>query len=173
MSTTYRTVDTPVGTLTLVAEAGALRAVLWPGDDPARAGLDRRPALPEPAPHDTAARLLDAAERQFDAYFAGRSATFDLPLQPAGTPWQRQVWQALTGIPAGHTETYGALATSLGRPSAARAVGAAVGRNPLGVVVPCHRVVGADGTLTGFAGGVEAKRWLLQHEGALISRLRR
>ncbi len=105
-------------------------------------------------------------ERQLDEYFAGSRTMFDLPLAPAGTPFQRRVWDELTRIPWGATVTYGELAARAGHPGAARAVGAAVGRNPISIVVPCHRVVGADGTLTGYAGGVERKATLLALEGS-------
>ncbi len=103
---------------------------------------------------------------QFAAYFAGTSTVFDLPLAVTGTPFQRAVWALLREVPYGTTTTYGALAARLGKPGASRAVGLANGRNPVGVVVPCHRVVGSDGTLTGYAGGLDVKRWLLAHERA-------
>lgn len=103
---------------------------------------------------------------QLDEYFAGSRATFDLALAPAGTPFQQRVWAELARIPAGTTVTYGELARRVGRPGAARAVGAAVGRNPVSIVVPCHRVVGSDGALTGYAGGIARKAFLLALEGA-------
>jgi methylated-DNA-[protein]-cysteine S-methyltransferase len=103
---------------------------------------------------------------QLDEYFAGSRATFDLALAPAGTPFQQRVWAELARIPAGTTVTYGELARRAGRPGAARAVGAAVGRNPVSIVVPCHRVVGSDGALTGYAGGIARKAFLLALEGA-------
>jgi methylated-DNA-[protein]-cysteine S-methyltransferase len=109
--------------------------------------------------------LLVEARAQLAAYFAGRLRAFDLPLAPRGTPFQRDVWRALAAVPYGATTTYGALAATLGRPTAARAVGAANGANPLPVVVPCHRVVGADGSLTGYLGGVPLQRALLVLEG--------
>jgi methylated-DNA-[protein]-cysteine S-methyltransferase len=153
----HRRLDTPVGTLTVVASDAGLRAVLWPDDRPGRVPL-------EPTSEQGESPLLDAAVDQLEAYFAGRSDRFDLVLDPRGTPFQLAVWEALTAIEPGTTTTYGQLAAAVGRPSAARAVGAAVGRNPLSVIVPCHRVIGRDGTLTGFAGGMTAKRWLLDHE---------
>jgi methylated-DNA-[protein]-cysteine S-methyltransferase len=104
--------------------------------------------------------------RQLDEYFAGSRASFDLALAPAGTPFQQRVWAELARIPAGTTVTYGELARRAGRPGAARAVGAAVGRNPVSIVVPCHRVVGSDGALTGYAGGIARKAFLLALEGA-------
>jgi len=108
--------------------------------------------------------VLVAARRQLEEYFAGQRRHFDLPLAPRGTAFQREVWQALTAIPYGATTSYGALAASLGRPSASRAVGAANGRNPLGIIVPCHRVIGSAGALTGYAGGLERKQALLALE---------
>ncbi|TFZ05989.1 methylated-DNA--[protein]-cysteine S-methyltransferase [Ramlibacter henchirensis] len=112
--------------------------------------------------------VITLARRQLDEYFAGRRTTFDLPLDlQGGTPFQQSVWKALLGIPAGHRTTYGALCQRIGKPAAARAVGAAVGRNPVSIVVPCHRVVGTDGSLTGYAGGLDRKTALLRLEGAL------
>jgi methylated-DNA-[protein]-cysteine S-methyltransferase len=109
-------------------------------------------------------RLLAEALSQLGAYFAGRLARFDLPLAPAGTAFERSVWDALTRIPFGATTSYGAIAAEIGRPQAARAVGRANGRNPWAIVVPCHRVIGSMGALTGYAGGLFRKRWLLDHE---------
>jgi methylated-DNA-[protein]-cysteine S-methyltransferase len=108
--------------------------------------------------------VLTATARQLAAYFAGRLRRFDLPLAPAGTPFQQRVWSALSGIPFGETRSYGQLAEAIGKASAMRAVGAANGRNPISIVVPCHRVIGADGSLTGFGGGIERKRFLLSLE---------
>jgi methylated-DNA-[protein]-cysteine S-methyltransferase len=108
--------------------------------------------------------LLQAAAVQLRDWHAGRRRTFDLPLSPVGTPFQRAVWAALARLPFGSTTTYGALAATLGRPAAARAVGAATGRNPLSIIVPCHRLVGRDGALTGYAGGLDRKRALLAFE---------
>lgn len=105
----------------------------------------------------------------FAAYFAGNLAALDrLPVAPIGSEFQRRVWAALRAIPAGETRSYGQLAAAIGQPSASRAVGLANGANPIGIVVPCHRVIGAGGALTGYAGGVERKAWLLRHEGALL-----
>ena len=111
--------------------------------------------------------LLRRARAQLDEYFAGARRTFDLPLSPAGTEFQRDVWTTLATIPYGETISYAQLATRVGRPSAMRAVGAANGRNPLPIVLPCHRVIGADGALTGFGGGLPTKQFLLKLEGAL------
>lgn len=113
--------------------------------------------------------LLSAAEEQLHAYLAGDRGGFDLPLAPQGTPFQQEVWERLLRIPRGATTTYGGIAKDLGRPRAAQAVGAAVGANPLSIVVPCHRVVGGDGSLTGYAGGRETKHALLLLEGALLA----
>ena len=151
-----RTMPSPVGDLTLVASDAGLVAVLWPDDDPARVPLG--PVMPDAHP------VLDAAASQLAAYFAGTLTRFDLPLDPHGTDFQRAVWAALCAIPFGETRSYADIARAIGRPSAVRAVGAANGRNPLSIVAPCHRVVGSNGALTGFAGGLAAKRWLLDHE---------
>lgn len=110
-------------------------------------------------------RAFREVTRQLDEYFAGSRASFDLPLAPGGTAFQRRVWAELVKIPAGTTVTYGELARRAGRPGAARAVGSAVGRNPVSIVVPCHRVVGSDGALTGYAGGLARKSFLLALEG--------
>jgi methylated-DNA-[protein]-cysteine S-methyltransferase len=155
----YKTTPSPVGTLTLVASDDGLAGVLWPGD---REGRVRLAVESEDPRHPV---LVDT-ERQLKEYFAGRRRTFDLKLDFTGTPFQRRVWKALLTIPYGETRSYGDIARQIGRPSAARAVGAANGRNPVSIVAPCHRVVGSTGTLTGFAGGLEAKAMLLALEGA-------
>ena len=108
--------------------------------------------------------MLRETARQLSAYFDGSLRVFSVPLAFEGTPFQRSVWQALLTIPYGETRTYGEIARQIGNPAAVRAVGAANGRNPISIIVPCHRVIGADGSLTGYGGGVEAKRWLLGHE---------
>ena len=156
---------TPIGRLLLVGEpdgAGGTRL----------AGIymeqHRHGPVVDPSWAEDAAALGEVA-RQLDEYFDGSRTTFDLPLAPAGTPFQRRVWDELTRIPWGTTVTYGELATRAGHPGASRAVGSAVGRNPISIVVPCHRVVGADGTLTGYAGGVARKAYLLALEGALAA----
>ena len=110
--------------------------------------------------------LLDEARQQLVAYFAGRLRAFDLPLAPNGTDFQRRVWSALRGIPFGMTVSYAELARRVSNAAAVRAVGAANGRNPIPIIVPCHRVIGSDGSLTGFGGGLQRKQWLLRHEGA-------
>lgn len=151
----------PIGELLLLADAAALRGV-WFAD---QKGI---PAAALEAPTDPAHPLLCAAQRELAEYFAGQRTRFDVPMQAwGGTAFQHSVWQALQTIPYGHTTSYGALAAQLGRPSAVRAVGGAVGRNPLGIVWPCHRVVGAHGALTGYTGGLERKTALLRHEQSL------
>jgi methylated-DNA-[protein]-cysteine S-methyltransferase len=149
--------ETPVGTLILVAGDLGLRAVLFPGEElPAGAVAGTHP-------------LLASAEHQLREYFAGERRTFELPLDPVGTPFQRHCWLALSSIPYGTTISYGEQARRLGHPRAARAVGAANGRNPISIVLPCHRVVGANGALTGYGGGLEAKRVLLEHETRVLT----
>lgn len=153
----------PLGQLTLVATDSGLAALLWEEDDPKRVRL---PAWQARADHG----LLDAARTQLDAYFAGRRRSFALPLDPQGTAFQQKVWTALRDIGFGETRSYGALAQAIGQPSASRAVGAANGRNPLSIITPCHRVIGSSGALTGFAGGLAAKQWLLAFEQAQLVR---
>jgi methylated-DNA-[protein]-cysteine S-methyltransferase len=149
----HTTIDTPIGPLLATADAGGALTGL---------SFDRTPA--RGSGRDDAA--FAAVTEQLDAYFAGELRDFDLPLAAAGTAWQRDVWGALAEVPYGQTLSYGELARRLGRPSAARAVGAANGRNPLSIVVPCHRVIGASGALTGYGGGIPRKEWLLRHEAA-------
>ena len=115
---------------------------------------------------ESAATLAQARE-QLEAYFAGELRAFTLPLRARGTPFQQQVWQALTRIPYGETTSYGAIAAQIGMPGSARAVGAANGQNPIAIVVPCHRVIGANGSLVGYGGGLERKTWLLSHEARI------
>src|SRR5438105_11955762 len=159
---TYCTsLTSPIGELLIVSSGDALTAVYmtphpngpWnhcrPGNDP----------------------LLRSTREQMRAYFAGELVDFDLPLDAAGTPFQRRVWEALRGIPYGGTVSYAEIARRIGLPTASRAVGAANGRNPISVIVPCHRVIGADGTLVGYGGGLERKQWLLRHEKEVLARL--
>jgi methylated-DNA-[protein]-cysteine S-methyltransferase len=150
-------IPSPLGLLTLVASDETLVAILWENDDPARVRL--APALPNPR-HP----ILRETERQLAEYFAGQRTTFDLPLAPAGTPFQQRIWAALQKIPYGQTRSYTHLAIAAGSPKASRAAGAANGRNPISIIIPCHRAIGADGTLTGFAGGLPAKAKLLEIE---------
>ncbi len=152
----YDHLDTPIGRLLLIVDAGgALRHVGLPSA--------RKPLRLEPEWEQDEERLAPVVE-QFDDWFGGRRRQFDLPLTLCGTPFQRAVWQALAAIPYAATCSYAELARAVGRPRAVRAVGAANGANPLSIVLPCHRVVGTDGSLTGYGGGLEAKRWLLDHE---------
>ena len=150
--------DSPFGPLTIVGSTTGLRAILWPGDNPTRAGLAAVPLRPGTID------VLDDAAYQLDEYLAGTRTIFDLPLDLHGTAFQLAAWQALAEIPYGETRTYAAQAVRLGRPAAVRAVGTANGRNPLSIVLPCHRVVGSDGALRGFAGGLDVKASLLAFE---------
>ena len=154
----FKRMPSPVGTLTLVASDRGLAAVLWENERQGRVPLRLEKEAPE---HP----VLVEAERQLREYFDGRRTRFDLTLDVSGTPFQRQVWNALLTIPFGETRSYGEIARQIGRPTAARAVGAANGRNPLSIVAPCHRVVGSSGALTGFAGGLDTKARLLALEG--------
>jgi methylated-DNA-[protein]-cysteine S-methyltransferase len=151
----YAVIDSPLG------------EILISGDGHAVAGLDfvdsRNATHVDPAWERDDAAFAEAA-RQLNAYFAGELQQFDLELDVRGTPFQRRVWTALLGIPYGTTTTYGRLAEQLGDPRAVRAVGLANGRNPISIVIPCHRVIGADGSLTGYGGGLPRKQWLLAHE---------
>lgn len=155
------TIASPVGRLTLVANDAALVAILWETDDPARVPLG------SPIEDDAHPVLIEAA-RQLGEYFEGQRTRFTVPLDFIGTEFQRAVWQALLAIPFGETRSYRQIAEQLGRPSAVRAVGAANGRNPISIIAPCHRVIGTDGTLTGFAGGLAAKAHLLGLEGVTV-----
>lgn len=147
----------PVGILTLVASDAGLVAVLWEEDDPARVKLPATQVDEDhPVLRQTAAQLAD--------YFAGARQQFDLPLDFRGTAFQQRVWAALLAIPFGETRSYGAIASAIDQPTASRAVGAANGRNPISIIAPCHRVVGSNGALTGFAGGLATKTWLIDHE---------
>ena len=159
--TAQTTIATPLGPLLLARTANGLAGAWFAGQKhhPEPLTAVRRP--------DDA--LLRRAAEQLLAYFAGESSGFDVPLDLHGTAFQRRVWAALRQIPTGRTLTYGEIARSIGSPSAVRAVGGAVGRNPLSVIVPCHRVVGTDGSMTGYAGGVERKRALLELEHAAVA----
>lgn len=157
MTYAYKTMKSPVGELKLVASDRGLAAILWENDDPLRVRLS-------PMAEDKEHPLLLAAEKQLGDYFAGKLKHFSLTLDFAGTEFQKQVWEALLTIPFGETRSYGDIAKQIGRPAAGRAVGAANGKNPISIVAPCHRVVGSNGKLTGFAGGLEAKAFLLDLE---------
>lgn len=152
----------PVGKLTLVANDRGLVAVLWEDDDPKRVRLG---PLQEDADHP----VLMEAERQLRDYFDGRLEKFSLELDFAGTEFQKQVWAALLTIPFGETRSYAQIAEQIGNPGAVRAVGAANGRNPISIIAPCHRVIGSNGKLTGFAGGMDAKAYLLKLEGGELA----
>jgi len=155
----FKKMTSPVGTLTLVASDKGLAAILWPKDDPKRVRL---PELTRADDHP----VLRKAEKELGEYFAGRRRHFTVALDFAGTDFQKKVWKALLDIPFGETRSYGQIARKLGKPSAMRAVGAANGRNPISIIAPCHRVIGANGALTGFAGGLKAKEALLALEAA-------
>ena len=153
----YKWVDSPVGRLKLVATDEGLTAILWPIERPGRVRLHT-------AVEDARHPVLVEAERQLAEYFDGSRVKFDLTLDFVGTAFQRKVWRALLTIPFGETRSYAQIAKQIGSPSASRAVGAAHGRNPISIVAPCHRVIGTSGKLTGFAGGLEAKAYLLALE---------
>ena len=164
MTDRYLKTPSPVGELTLIADDAGLVAILWEDDRPGRVRLG---ALVE----DRGDPVLVAAAKQLGEYFAGTRTIFDLPLAPRGTDFQLRVWQALRGIRFGQTWSYARLAQAIGNTSAMRAVGAANGRNPIPIIVPCHRVIGANGALTGFGGGMPTKEFLLRLEGALADGL--
>ena len=151
----YSYLDSPVGQLLVAGDADHLHYISFPNGS--------RKREPSSAWHRDD-RLFEEVFRQLQAYFAGELTSFDLPMHFTGTSFQKSVWEALCSIPFGTTISYGVLAASIGKPKASRAVGAANGANPLPIVVPCHRVIGANQTLTGFGGGVETKRYLLDHE---------
>lgn len=157
-----KTMKSPVGRLKLVASDHGLAAILWENDDPKRVRLN---IVGEEKRHP----VLLETERQLDEYFAGKRRKFDVKLDFAGTDFQKKVWRALLAIPFGETRSYGEIAAQLGNPKAMRAVGAANGKNPISIIAPCHRVIGASGQLTGFAGGLEAKAHLLGMEGGQLN----
>ena len=156
--TFYSTYDSPVGELLLLGGEEGLTGLYLP--DPTHG--------PAPTERHRDEAPFGAAREQLDAYFAGELETFDLPLAPAGTDFQRRVWDELARIPFGETISYSQLAERIGNPRTVRAVGLANGRNPISIVVPCHRVIGADGSLVGYGGGLENKRWLLEHEAVAL-----
>jgi methylated-DNA-[protein]-cysteine S-methyltransferase len=153
----WTVLDTPIDSLLLIGDETGLHELHFePYEVPAGTTRDDD--------------VLRAVRTQLSEYFAGDRTSFDLALCPHGSPFQQKVWMALRDIPYGETTTYGEIAADLGQPTASRAVGLANGRNPLGVIVPCHRVIGANGTLTGFGGGLPRKRWLLDHERTVLGR---
>ena len=155
-----RTCSSPVGPLRLQVDPTGSALV--------RVVFEASPRLDPSAPPDPAQRLLDETEARLTAYFAGDLRDFALPLEPIGTEFQRLVWKTLATIPYGETWSYAELAARIGRPRACRAVGAANRRNPLALVLPCHRVIGSNGALVGYAGGLDRKAWLLDHERAVL-----
>src|SRR3569623_1954792 len=157
MSAIFTDRTTPIGLVRIVVQDGAITRV----DLSTCEGFGQRDSG-----QSGTSPLLQAVAQQLDEYFAGTRTAFDLPLRPAGTAFQRQAWQALCASPYGQTRSYAQQARAVGRPTATRAVGAANGRNPIAIIVPCHRVIGSDGSQTGYAGGEPVKRWLLAHEGA-------
>ncbi|HUF27410.1 MAG TPA: methylated-DNA--[protein]-cysteine S-methyltransferase [Gemmatimonadaceae bacterium] len=161
-ATVYGEMESPIGRLTVISDGAALTGLLMErgSREPATGGAVR----------DDAAPVVAETMRQLAAYFAGALTEFDVPIAARGTPFQERVWSALRAIPFGETVAYAEIARRIGRPSAVRAVGAANGRNPVAIVVPCHRVIGADGSLIGYGGGMDRKRWLLAHEERVRSR---
>jgi methylated-DNA-[protein]-cysteine S-methyltransferase len=159
MDTVFTTFASPIGELLAVGRGGALQRLSMPG-------AAHPPVLPGGRRRDDAA--FAELRTQLDEYFAGQRRTFALELAPEGTPFQRRVWDALLEIPYGETESYGELALRIGAPGAARAVGAANGENPIAVIIPCHRVIGASGRLTGYGGGLERKQRLLELEAGVL-----
>jgi methylated-DNA-[protein]-cysteine S-methyltransferase len=160
MARYFTTTPSPIGSLLLVGDGTALTTVEMEPHRPAvSAG-----ATPDDGP-------FKEVVEQLAAYFAGERTDFELPLAPHGTEFQQRVWRALQAIPYGRTTSYGELAVEIGSPNGSRAVGLANGRNPIAVIIPCHRVIGADGRLTGYGGGLDRKRWLLDHELSVLARL--
>jgi methylated-DNA-[protein]-cysteine S-methyltransferase len=154
----YSHVDSPIGPLLLTSDGESLTG-LYMG------APSKRPHMGSEWAENPNGSLLAEAARQLEEYFSGKRQVFDLPLKMEGTEFQKRVWRQLTQIPFGETWSYGQLAKRLDNPNGSRAVGLANGRNPIAVIVPCHRVIGADGSLTGFGGGIPRKQWLLSHEG--------
>jgi len=152
----YTYLDTPIGTLLIAGDTEAVRRIEFPKKG--------KPVRPEPGWTESALGTVGEAVRQLREYFAGRRSEFDLPLGPEGTTFQRSVWRTLQEIPYGQTVSYGELARRVGNPKASRAVGSANGKNPLPIVIPCHRVIASDGTLGGFGGGLPTKEALLALE---------
>ena len=157
MNFVYKTIKTPLGQLKLVASHLGLRAILWEHEDERRLKIS---VCTKDAKHS----VLVETERQLNDYFSGRLKQFFITLDFHGTEFQKEVWKALLSIPFGEKRSYGQIARLIGRPKASRAVGTAIGKNPISIIAPCHRVIGQDGSLTGFAGGLEAKAFLLNWE---------
>jgi methylated-DNA-[protein]-cysteine S-methyltransferase len=158
-------IDSPLGPLRLAASNAGLCAIRFAGGS-----APRRHGDPKSAPNAAREKVLARARRALERYFSGEPEDFaDIPLDPAGTVFQRQVWETLRAIPRGETRSYGEIAAAIGRPGAGRAVGSANRLNPIPIVVPCHRVIGSDGALRGYAGRLDRKEWLLRHENARSS----
>jgi len=157
MTTVFTRIDSPIGPLLAAREGSAIIAIRFPPADPQDGWMRDDDAF-------------DDVRGALSGYFSGHRVTFELPLDPRGTEFQASVWRALLDIPFGQTTTYGELARRLGKPAAVRAVGAANGANPIPIVIPCHRVIGSNGALVGFGGGLPVKRWLLEHEAAVAGR---
>lgn len=152
--TCFTEYPSPIGPLTLISDGSALTGLWMQAQQFDVSGLTRQDDLP----------VFQEVRAWLDAYFAGQPQEINFPFSPAGTAFQKQVWEILLTIPYGNTTTYGAMARQLGPKMSAQAVGQAVGKNPIGIIIPCHRVVGAQGQLTGYAGGLKNKKWLLRHE---------
>ncbi len=161
--TYFTTMSSPVGELTLTSNGDALTAVYF--EEPKYGPTSTDGWIRDDA-------VLADARCQLGEYFRGERTEFDLALAPSGTDFQRSVWKALSEIPYAATTSYGAIASKIGKPAASRAVGAANGRNPISIIVPCHRVIGSGGDLTGYGGGLDRKRWLLNHEAVVLSKVR-
>jgi len=159
----YKTMKSPVGELKLIASDKGLAAILWENDDPKRVRIS-------PVVENKSHPVLLETERQLKDYFAGKLQRFSVTLDSVGTDFQKKVWEALLTIPFGETRTYAQIAKQIGKPKAVRAVGAANGKNPLSIVAPCHRVIGSNGKLTGFAGGLKTKAHLLGLESKHTTR---
>jgi methylated-DNA-[protein]-cysteine S-methyltransferase len=157
MTAIFTFIASPIGPLLVAREGEPVIEIRFPPAEP-----------PEDWTRDD--RAFSDVRGALDHYFCGRSKAFDLPLEPRGTEFQKSVWRALLDVPFGETTTYGDLARRLGKPAAVRAVGAANGANPIPIVIPCHRVIGSNGSLVGFGGGLPVKRWLLDHEAAVAGR---
>ena len=153
MQTSYEYYDSPIGLVEIGGTPDGITSLFFVEER--RSGVATN-------------EMCEQAVKQISEYFTGSRQEFDLPILLSGTEFQRQVWQELRSIPFGQTVSYGDLARAIGKPSAVRAVGAANGDNPVSIIVPCHRVIGSDGGLTGYGGGLERKRWLLKHEGGLL-----
>lgn len=155
--------DSPIGRLEILASEKGITEIRFAGGAPKKTGTGKAPAKKPARPANP---ILAACVRELDEYFAGRRTEFTVPLDLEGTPFRKKVWAKLLKVPCGWTTTYGELAKAVGRPGASRAVGGANHHNPVSIIVPCHRVVGAGGSLTGYGGGLARKRWLLEHERA-------